>query len=110
MDAPLACVPVGKLEIISQIEHLLEDLHSVIRIIDRMPNRSRVLIDLIVVATLESLVAKEVDLIVLDTIRKQRIRLDMLQAVRLVPACRKYIKGYLTSDRVTIVQVNATHI
>ena len=57
-----------------------------------MANRTRILVDLVVVAAFERLVAEEVDLVVLDTIRELCICFYMLQAVGFVPACRKDVE------------------
>lgn len=50
----------------SQVENLFEDPDSVLWPLDRVPNRPRIGVDLVVVATLESLVAEEVDVLVVD--------------------------------------------
>ena len=66
-----------------------------------MPDRPRVLVDLIVVAILEALVAKEVDVLVVDTGEMFGwicFGFDMLQAVCLIPAVREDIEGDLTAN------------
>ena len=66
-----------------------------------MTDRPRVLVNLIVVTILEALVAEEVDILVVDTGQMLSwicLRLDMLQAVCLVPAVREDVEGYLAAD------------
>lgn len=59
-------------------EELLEKLHGVLRACDGVSDGARILVDLLVVATGAGLVAEEVDLL-------EALRLDVLQAVGLVP-------------------------
>ena len=59
-----------------------------------------ILVEFIVVAALECLVAEEVDGSILNTAWKILLVLNVLQTVCLVPACWKDIERYLTSDRV----------
>jgi hypothetical protein len=61
-------VPDVQRKSLSQVEHLLQDLERVIRIVDRMTNRSWVLINFVVIAALECLVAKEMDLVECDPV------------------------------------------
>lgn len=70
----------------SKIEQLLDLGVCVVWVLDSMANCSRVLVDLVVVSTLECLVAKEVDSGVFDSARLLCFGLDVLQAVSLIPA------------------------
>jgi hypothetical protein len=65
-----------------------------------MSNRPWIRVDFVVIATFHGLVSKEVDLVVLYAIRTIRFRLNVLQAVRLVPAVRKDIEADLPANRV----------
>jgi hypothetical protein len=57
--------------------------------------------DLVVVATRESFVTKEVDGGVFDPARLLGLPLQMTQAVRLIPSLRKHIEGDLAANRVS---------
>lgn len=60
-----------------------------------MPNRSRVTEDFPVVSTWESLVAEEVDGLVVDSrsaLARVGFCLDVLQAIGLVPAMREHVE------------------
>jgi DNA-binding transcriptional LysR family regulator len=66
-----------------------------------MTDRPRILVNLIVVAILEALVAEEVDVLVVYTGEMLSwicLRLDMLQAVCLVPAVREDVEGDLAAN------------
>jgi hypothetical protein len=63
-----------------------------------MSHRALVSEDLVVVAALHRLVAEEVDRGVLDASRLLGLVLQVLQAVRLVPAGREDVEGYLAAD------------
>lgn len=63
-----------------------------------MPSGALVLVNLVVVAALERLVAEEVDRRVVCAVRLLRLGLDVFQAIRLVPAGREDIKGNLAAD------------
>lgn len=67
-----------------------------------MPNGARVDVDLVVVAALERLVAKEVDCRVLDAAGLVGLGLDVAQAKRLVPARGEDVERDLAADRVSI--------
>lgn len=82
----------------SQIKQLLELSCSVLRASHRMTNSSGVLKDLVVVTALERLVTKEVHSGIGDTARLLGLVLQVLQAVRLVPAGGEDIKGNLAAD------------
>jgi hypothetical protein len=64
-----------------------------------MPNRPLITINLPIIATLVRLVPEEVNLIVHDA-RPLLLSLDVLQAVRLVPAGGEDVEGDLAADRV----------
>ena len=66
-----------------------------------MTDSARVLKDLVVVAALVSLVAEEVDGAVFDA-ADLLFGLDVLQAVRLVPAGGEDVEGDLAADGVTV--------
>jgi hypothetical protein len=89
----------------SQVKGLLDLRIAIIRILNAMANRPRILIDLVVVATLERLVAEEVDCLVVHSTRHVLVVLDVLKAVRLVPACWEDVEGDLAADRVTATQL-----
>ena len=74
-----------------------------------MAHSARVLENLVVVAALVRLVAKEVDSAVLDS-RDLLLGLDVLQAVSLVPAGGEDVEGDLAADRVAIARVLASQI
>ena len=67
-----------------------------------MADSPRVLINLIVVAAFECLVTKKVDCRVIHSARQVLVVLDVLQAVRLVPARWEDIEGNLTTNGVAI--------
>jgi hypothetical protein len=83
----------------SDAESLSDLLEAVGGILDRMADGSGVLVDLVVVTTRESLVAEEVDGLVVDA-GDVLLVLNMLQAVGLVPAIWKDVEGDLTAYRV----------
>jgi hypothetical protein len=85
----------------SEVKKLLELLHRVIWVIDRMANNSRIRKDLIVVSTFVSLVTKEVDDFVINTVGLLGLGFDVLEAVGLVPACGEDVKGDLATDGVS---------
>lgn len=68
-----------------------------------MTGRPGILIYLIIITTLEALVAEEVNGFVVNTgqmLGRVCFGLDMLQAVCLIPAVREDIEGDLATDRV----------
>lgn len=81
-----------------QLEELLEFLHRLLGPLHRVPDRPGVLVDLVVVAALERLVAEEVDRRVGYASRLLRLGLEVLQAVGLVPAGGEDVEGDLTAD------------
>lgn len=66
-----------------------------------MADCPRILVNLIVVPTLKTLIAEEVDVLVVDAREMFRwvcFGLDVLQAVRLIPAVREDVEGDLATD------------
>lgn len=84
-----------------QIKHLLQLRHRLLRAGNAVANRARVLVNLIVVAALVRLVAKEVDGAVLDA-ADLLLGFHVLQAVRLVPARGEDVEGDLAADGVSV--------
>lgn len=85
------------------IKQLLELLHRILRVLDRVSDGSWVLVDLPIVAAFESLVAEEVNLVVFDS-RQARyggLSFDVLQAVRLVPTLGEDIERDLAANGIT---------
>lgn len=70
-----------------------------------MTNRAWVLVDLVIIAALVRLVAKEVDGGVLNAIRLLGVGLEVSKAVSLVPAGWEDIEGDLTADGVAVFQL-----
>lgn len=68
-----------------------------------MPDGARVLVDLVVVAALIRLVAKEVDSGILDPAGEVLLVFHVLETVCLVPAAGEEVKGDLTADGVAII-------
>lgn len=62
-----------------------------------MPNRPAVFEDLIVISTLKGFVPEEVDGRVINT-AERLLRLQVLQAISLIPAGGKHVEGYLSTD------------
>ena len=85
----------------SNLEELLENSHGIIGTLHGMPNSPLILINLVIIATFERLVTKKVNSLVLDTIGKLGIGLDITKTVGLVPASRENIKGNHATYRVT---------
>ena len=79
-------------------EQLLQLPQRIIRILDRMPHCPLILINLPIIAPLIRLIPKEMYRRKVDTIVQLLIRLDMAQAIRLVPARGKHIEGDLPAD------------
>lgn len=82
----------------SQIKQLLELSRRVLRASHRVTNGPGVLKDLVVVTALERLVTKEVHSGIRDAARLLGLVLQVLQAVRLVPAGGEDIKRNLAAD------------
>jgi len=77
-----------------EIEELLQLLHGIFGLSNRMTYGPRVFVDFVVISTLVGFVAKKVDL------GKHALFLDVLQTVGLVPTSRKDIERDLTSNTV----------
>jgi hypothetical protein len=99
---PMGIAPTSHL----QVKNLLELLHGVLGAIDSVSNGAGVFINLIVVTSNESLVTEEVDGAVFDA-RDALLRLDVLQAVGLVPPGGEDIKGDLATDGISLILVLA---
>ncbi len=82
----------------SDAEQLLQLPHGVLGPGDGVADRPGVAEDLVVVAALGGLVAEEVDGRVLDAARPLGLVLQVLQAVRLVPAVGEDVEGDLAAD------------
>ena len=80
-----------------KVEQLSQYSHCILRTLDTMPNCPAVFKDLIIIPTLVRFVTEEVDGRVINT-AERLLRLQVLQAVGLVPAGWKYIEGYLSTD------------
>ena len=89
---------------ILEVEELLELLHRVVGPVDRVADGARVVVDLVVVAALGCLVAKEVDGSVLDAAGLLGLVLEVRQAEGLVPAGGEDIEGDLAADREAVIR------
>ena len=85
-----------------KIEDLLELLHGIIRVDNRVADCAGVLIDLVVITSNETLVTEEMNVLIFGT-GDVLLGLDMLQGIGLIPACRENIKGDLTTDGEAVV-------
>jgi hypothetical protein len=85
------------------VEELLEDAHGIFRTGNRMADSSGIGVDLVVVAALESLIAKEVNVLVSNAIGLLGLVLEVPEAVGLVPSSREYIEGNLTTDGEAVI-------
>lgn len=81
-----------------EIEELLEDAHGVLRPGNGMSDGSVIGEDLVVVAALEGLVTKEVDVLVGNAIGLLGLVLKVLEAVGLVPASGEHVEGNLSAN------------
>jgi hypothetical protein len=81
---------------------LLQLLNGIIRVRNTVSNRSRIRVDLVVVAALVCLVAEEVDLGVLDAAGLLGVFFEEPQTVRLVPAGGEDVEGDLSADGVAM--------
>ena len=84
-----------------QLKQLLELCHRLLWVLDTVSDRARVLVDLVVVTALVRLVTEEVNRLVIDAAWHILLALDVLQAIRLVPAHGEDVERDLTSDGVT---------
>ena len=87
-----------RLILLEALQQLLQLRIRIIRVLNLVANRPLVTVNLPVVAALVRLVAEEVDLVVDDS--SLLLRLDVPQAVGLVPAGGKDVKGDLAADGV----------
>jgi hypothetical protein len=81
-----------------QLKQPVELIDGVLRARHRVADGPAVLKDLVVVAAHKRLVAKEVDRRVLDAAGPLGLVLEVLQAVRLVPALGEYVERDLPAD------------
>lgn len=86
----------------SHIKQLPQLRHRLLGVLHTMPDRPLVLVDLVVVAALVRLVTEEVDSRKVDAVGQVLVGLDVLQAVRLVPARGEDVEGYLAADGVAV--------
>jgi hypothetical protein len=84
-----------------KVEQLPQLGHGLLRAGHAVANSAWVLEDLVVVAALVRLVAKEVDSVVLDA-ADLLLGFHVLQAVRLVPASREDVERDLAADGVSV--------
>lgn len=84
----------------SDVKKLLDFCRGVIRSIHGMSNGPAIGVDLIIITTNMSLVAKEVNSGIVDSTRVLCVVLEMLQTIRLIPASREDIERYLATNRV----------
>lgn len=82
----------------SKIKKLPQLSRRILRTGNRVADSPGVLVNLVVVAALEGLVAKEVDGGVLDAVGLLGLVLEVLQAVGLVPAGGEDVEGDLAAD------------
>ena len=79
----------------SQVEKLPHDLHGILRPLYSMTRRSRITVDLKIVAAFEALVSEEMDGLVLDARQpfgRVCFSFHMLETVRLVPSVRENVE------------------
>jgi hypothetical protein len=86
----------------SEIKQLLHLRIRICWVLNGMPNRPRVLINLVVITPLHRLVAEEMDSVVFYTIRQVGVVFDMTEAVGFVPAGGENVEGDLATDRVSV--------
>lgn len=82
----------------SEVKQLLDLRVRIIRIENRMSNRPRIRENLVVIATRESLVAKEVDSCIFDPTGLLGLPLQMSQTVSLIPTLREYVERDLATN------------
>lgn len=75
-----------------QIKHLLQLGHSLLGVLHCVAHSPRVFVNLPVVAALVGFVAEEVNGLVFHAVRHVLLVLNVLQAVRLIPALREDVK------------------
>jgi hypothetical protein len=79
----------------SQVEKLPQGVHSILRPFDSVTGSSWIIVDFVVVASLETLVPKEMDSLVVDArqaLRRVCFSLHVSQTVCLVPAVRENVE------------------
>lgn len=80
----------------SYLKHLLQDGHRLIWILHRVSSRSGIIVDLVVVSTLEGLITEEMNMLVVES-TESLLGFNMSEAVGLVPACWEHIEGDLAA-------------
>ena len=92
----------------SQPKQFTQLHHRILRVLDTMADRPRILKDLVVVATLERLVAEEMHSRVVNAAGQVFLVLDVLQTVPLIPAHGEDVEGDLAADGVSAITLAAT--
>lgn len=92
------------LSLLQTLQQLLQLRIRILRILHLMPNRPLIAINLPIIPPGKRLITKEVNLIIHDAAPRLLLG-KMLEAVRLVPAGRKHVKGDLPADRVCEAEV-----
>lgn len=97
----VSCVPstFRLFQTMLHVEDLSHYPHCILRFGDSMPSRPRIVVDFIVIPTLEGLVSEEVNGLVFHA-RDVLFLLNLLEAVCLVPAVREDVEGDLAANRV----------
>lgn len=80
----------------SQLEHLPQDIKGLIWVFHSVTCSPWILVDFVVVATLEGFVAEEVNLVVFDS-TELSLGFNVAEAVCLVPACWEDVERNLTT-------------
>lgn len=92
-----------------EVEKFFQNLHGFLRALDGVANGSLVAEDLVVVAALEGLVTKEMDVLVGDSVGLLGLVFEVAQAVSLVPASGEDIEGDLAADGETAYMLLTEH-
>lgn len=103
-------VLVTRLITYSQIEKLLQLSRCLVGVLHAVTDGALVLVDLVIIAALVRLITEEVDRRVVDATRQVLLILDVLQAVRLVPASWEDIKGDLTTNGVPVPSISTVAV
>ena len=85
--------------LLEALQQLLQLRIGIVWVLDLVSDSPLVAVDLPVISTLVGLVTKEVDLVVDDT-RESLLRLNVSQAVGLVPTSGEYVERDLTTNGV----------
>lgn len=95
----------ASLRVQSQVEQLLQLRHGIFWFCDCMSNRPWVIVDLVVVSTRGTFVAKEMNRRIFNAAGLLRLVLKVPEAECLVPALGKDIEGDLAANRVAILNL-----